>query len=339
MDEMYKNKISGVLNTLHLIPGGMLERLMEISLKSAPQLKASVEEYLSGGDKMQQGAKRGHAALGSLAQLLGNHSPSAGAIELHELTVRFDSVLSEYPALESLLRPGRQALAELAGAYDVTLQQNRGAPSLFGLVSPAIELGLCYAHYQALEQLLAESDQTGTGQEVVVIEIADIDSLVALASYAGFLAHIAAIVKRILDDERDEAFASDHEIQIAAIESGSPIQITLRGSGKAVLLFLAMIRDAVRAVWLPLTPRGRTIEAMETLAKAKELGITSQEVFAKLNAAVAEASTQYAETLLRHRVSVGGESVSNLTGIISLPATEGAVGVTSGAPRLSGPNP
>jgi len=303
---MYKDDVRKALAQIVLTPGGAVQQLLTQIQTAEPKLNVALEEIAANSDvSIKAGRSHLQEVISLIARQLQDISPSATAVELHEMARKFDLILKEYPLLEGLLRPGRQALAKLAGAFDVVLQKNKNAPSITGLIAPGSALITCYEHYEALGNLFAVPVEEGKADQLsVVLELDGVDRLGAFAGYIALLSHLADIVKQIIEkaDQRSDDFRT--EIWITSIESGSPVRISVIGDSKALRLLLAMVRDVARLPYLFLTRHGRTIQAMETLARAKELGITSDVVLDKLNDAVILAAKDYAKSFEHEEVGV-----------------------------------
>jgi hypothetical protein len=336
---MYKSDLFQALTRLDLVPGGTVEGLLRSALAAKEQIDAAVAQIASRNDStIKAGITRLHQALHPISARLAEISSFATVVELHQVSDRFDEVMANYPALEGLLRPGRQAISALAGAFDVMLKDNRSSPSVFGLVSPGVELALCLQHYAALKELFSGERSHLYGEsDFAIVELDEAQNLQAVADALGLLATLAQTAQRaLMEADPGDSGLRDHNIEIASIESGSPIKIELSGESKTLELLLAMLRDAIRALWRRRTPHGRVVEAMETLAKAKELGIESKEALAHLSSAVVEASAQYSDEFRSRRVVIDGELVDPKSAALSLPGSDLA---DDGAPPAKLPPP
>lgn len=323
---MYKTDVVSALKRLRLIPGGTVAGLLEFANAAQEALEQALVEVAANNDQsVRAGRERVQVAIRPLHKRISGISPSGTAIELHQLGANFDLVLRDFPQLEPVIRPGRQALAQLAGAFDVAIQQNKSPPSLIGLIQPSMLLANCYLHYEGLEAAFAESALDGSsGRISATIEIAGIDSLGAFAAYVGLLSYLASVANELEAEIEPASFVHESGISIASIESGSPIRITLAGASRAVIFLLTMVRDVVRVPYQYLTPHGRAVQSMEIFAKARELGIDSPEVLGNLDAAMIDATQQYA-TKIKGRdvvVSINGKPEKELTAIEAISLVE-----------------
>lgn len=337
---MYKDDVRKASMLIALTPGGAVQGLLTQIQAAESKLNTALEEVAANNDtSVKAGRTHLQEAVRPIAQQLQDISPSATAVELHELAQKFDLILDKYPLLEGLLRPGRQALAKLAGAFDVVLQKNKNIPSITGLLAPGAALITCYEHYEALGHLFAAPVKDGEAdQSSAVLELDGIDRLGAFADYIALLSRLADIGERIVETDDQRPDKLQNEIWISSIESGSPVRISLTGDSKAIRMLLAMVRDVARQPYLYFTRHGRTIQAMETLARAKELGVTSNAVLDKLNDAVVSAADDYAKSFRHEAVSVtiDGELAQPVT--LDLPAIEGMRKLGESAqPKLQGP--
>lgn len=337
---MYKDDVRKALELIALTPGGAVQGLLIQIQTAKPKLNVALEEIAANNEtSVKAGRTHLQEAVRPIAQQLQDISPSATAVELHELARKFDLMLEEYPLLEGLLCPGRQALAELAGAFDVVLQKNKNVPSIIGLLAPGAALVTCYEHYEALGYLFVVPVRDGKAdQSSVVLELDGLDRLGAFADYIALLSRLADIGERIVEAANQRSDDLRNEIWITSIESGSPVRISITGDSKAIRLLLAMVRDVARLSYLRLTRHGRTIQALETLARAKELGITSDAVLDKLNDAVVLAAGDYANSFKNESVSVSidGQSVQAVPS--SYPVTKATLSLGESAqPKLQGP--
>jgi|GEM_PF-4905978 len=346
---MYKSEIRRTLMQLTLVSGGAIENLIHRAQLAEPKIHSALVDLASATDPgMRKAVSTAQNALGTLNELLASIAPSAIYAELHDLNRKFDLALSDQPALEQFLRPGRQALGTLGGAVDVAFQQTRQMPALVGLLGPSIALGACYAHYVGVLEALTPTEDSGGEGESVSIEIDGIERLEAFAAYTGLLSFLASEARRALsegDIEIDsDSFATPtptHDIWIESVDSGSPrIEFKLGGDGKSLRLFLNMFRDVVRSVYRSVTTHGQALQALETLAYAKELGIQDPAVLKQLERAVGTATGKYADTFEDPSVvvSVEGQVVRD-TSTLALPVLED----TSERPKNFGvlppPNP
>jgi len=337
---MYKDDVHKALLRIALTPGGAIQGLLTQIRAAEPKLNVTLEEIAANSDTtVNAGRSHLQEAVRPIAKQLQDISPSATAVELHEMARKFDLVLEEYPSLEGLLRPGRQALAKLAGAFDVVLQKNKNVPSITGLLAPGADLTTCYEHYEALGNLFAvPAEVEEANQASVVLELDGVDRLGAFADYIALLSRLADIARRIVDEANQRSDDLKNEIRITSIESGSPVRISVTADSKSLRLLLAMVRDVARLSYLYLTRHGRTIQAMETLARAKELGITSDAVLDKLNDAVFSAADHYAKSFKHEdvRVTIDGQPVQN--GPLNYPTTKAAISLDESVhPKLQGP--
>lgn len=336
---MYKDDVYKALGLIALTPGGAVQGLLTQIQVAEAKLNVALEEMAANNESsVKAGRTHLQEAIRPIAQQLQDISPSATAVELHELAQKFDSVIRDYSVLEGLLRPGRQALAKLAGAFDVVLQRNKSVPSITGLLAPGLALVTCYEHYEALGGLfIAPAKDLETDQSSAVLELDGVDRLEAFSGYIVLLSRLADIGKWTVGQIDQLSDDSRNEIWMESIESGSPIRIKITGGFKVVRLLLAMVRDAARLLYLNLTRHGRTIQAIETLARANELGVTSNDVLDKLNEAVVLAASDYAKSFRHEGVSVtiDGEPVE--TASSKLPAVEDKYKLSRSAqPRLPG---
>lgn len=336
---MYKDDVRKALVRIALTPGGAVQGLLSQIKAAEPKLNGGLEEIAANNDtSVNAGRSHLQEAVRPIARHLQDISPSATAVELHELARKFDLILEEYPLLEGLLRPGREALAKLAGAFDVVLQKNKNAPSITGLLAPGAALITCYEHYEALGYLFAVPVKEEAGQSSVVIELDGVDRLGAFADCIALLSRLADIGTRIVEQSDQQSDDLRNEIWITSIESGSPVRISVTGDSKAIRLLLAMVRDVVRLPYLYLTSHGRTIQAMETLARARELGITSAAVLDKLNDAVALAADDYAKSFKHEYVSVTIDGQPVQVGPLKYPMAQETLRLgESVQPKLRGP--
>lgn len=303
---MYKDEVRKALLRIALTQGGAVQGLLTQIQAAEPKLRGTLEEIAANNDtSVNAGRSHLQEAVRPIARQLQDISPSATAVELHELGRKFDLMLEEYPLLEGLLRPGRQALAKLAGAFDVVLQNNKNAPSITGLLAPGAALITCYEHYEALGCLFTAPVKGGEAdQSLVVIELDGVDRLGSFADYMALLSRLADIGKWVIEQIEQRPDELRDGIWIASIESGSPVRISVTGDSKAIRLLLAMVRDVVRLPYLHLTRHGRALQAMETLARARELGVTSDTVLDKLNNAVVLAADDYVKSFRHEEVGV-----------------------------------
>jgi hypothetical protein len=340
---MYKNDIREALTRIALVTGGAVEGLLDQIRAAEAKLSTAYAEIAANNDtSIKAGCAHLQEAIRPITQRLTEISPTGTAVELHQLGTRFDGVLKDYPELEELLRPGRQATAALAGAFDLVLQQNRRPPSVIGLIAPGASLASCYVHYETLERLLTESiDARNATDSSARIEIEGADRLGAFANYMILLSHLADIAKWLVDqaEVNEGVIVAPREIRIASIESGSPIQINLNGNSKALRLLLVMLRDVIRVPYLHLSIHGRTIQAMETFARAKELGIGPGPVLDQLEEAMVQAAGTYANSFQDDSIAVtiNGEHIRD-SAPRSLPAPDQSGTDESTIPMLSGPS-
>jgi len=170
---VYKSEIEKALETIALAPDGLAAGLIQHAVGVEANAISVLENFLSAGldsnsaNKMQSAM---HSALSPLSAWIAKMSPMGIGIELHGLGVRFDKLLTEKQSLEPLLQPGRQALGELSGAFDVVLQRNKHPSSLLGLIRPAAALATCYAHYTALRTMFSQLNDLGDEDDLVVVD-------------------------------------------------------------------------------------------------------------------------------------------------------------------------
>jgi hypothetical protein len=334
---MYKSEIHDALRSLQLAPGGTIDGLLTAALKAGPKLTQALGDLASSKDGSARTASAHlQEGLVALNERLATISPSGTAIELHDLASRFDRVLTDYPMLEVLLRPGRQSLAQLSGAFDVVLQQNKRARAVTDLVGPSIELAAAYSHYAALLSLFEPGRASDREGETTTLEFDTDESVRGLAAVTGLLASLVEIVRSLRHDQGILVLESDVELE--RIESGSPIQIILKGGAKALGLMMAMLRDVVRGPFQFLSTHGRAMQAMETYAYAKRLGISDPQAMANLQQAVIDSTLSYAQTLgpTNPPVKVDGVPVTaERTELLPAPADERPTEPSH--PRLPGP--
>jgi len=333
---MYKSDISEGLARLALVPGGAIGGLLELLKAASAKVDSALAELVRGsGDNLKNAYSILHDALAPISARLAEISPSATVVELHQLGFQFDAVLAAYPTLELLLRPGRQAAADLAGAFDFVLQKNKGPSAVVGLFRPGTALASAYAHYDALSTILAPSETNIGEAEAASVEIDHAQEMDVFANHMGLLAYLAKTASELIGEGDVSIVNARGSVWIASIESGSPIRINLLGDGKTLRLFLTMLRDLVRLPYLYLTSHGRTLQSMETFARAKELGIDSPEVLKKLENAMNEAAKHYAGSVGRREafVSVNGKRIEST---LALPVPE--ITATGVAPQLPAPS-
>jgi hypothetical protein len=313
---MYKEDIREALKRLRLTPGGAVASLLAQAQPAAEIRDSAVAEIAANNDaSVKVGRERMQAAVRTLLKRISELSPSGTVIELHQLGGKFDAVLLDYPLLDPLLRPGRQALASLAGAYDVVMQQNKTPPAVAGLIAPSVELATCYSYYSGLEQTLnASKDESVARDSLSIVEVSGAERLEALASYLGLLALLGEAAASCLRETEPET-SEDLDLNVFAIESGSPVQITLTGSARTMRLMLTMLRDVVRVPYQHLTAHGRVVQTIETLALAKTLGVDTPEGLAHLEDAMVKAARLYSENLDdRVALKIDGRPIARKSG-------------------------
>lgn len=318
---MYKSNIAAALSQLVNATGGVINGLLDRAIVVREMVDAAEAEIAKNNDaSIKSGCAQLHEALKPIRAWLHEVSPSVVAVELHFLGAQFDKVLSKYQLLEALLRPGRQAVAGLAGAFDVALQQNRSTSSAIRLVTPSLALAEQLGTYHALIALLGGAVTDSQGKEFSIIEMDSADRLDTFAVLMSLLAYLMEIATTTIS-EIDPTGQPPSAVTIESIESGSPIQIRLGGNGKTVRFLLAMIRDAIRWPFLQFSSRGRVLQAIDTYAYANKLGINSPEVLANLERAIAHASQQYVEKLTENvAIRIDGEKVSENPPLLLPPA-------------------
>lgn len=309
---MYKSELEEALAGLLPAPGTPIEGLIKEAAKAETSLAPVLDDFLLTGNNANKAINSyssAHGALATLGNWIAQISAYGMAVEFHELGKRFDDVLLKRPGLEPLLRPGRQALAELSGKFDAVLKHNKHPSSLIGLLKPAAMLATCFAFYAAVKNLFSnefyseKSDDDGS----VVIEVAGADSLGAFATYISMLSYLAGVAAEVLSEVDGATDSSLLELRIESIESGSPVQIKLFGDGRTIRFLLTMLKDAIHSR----TPHGRLQKAIDTLACAKKVGIKSPELLKRLEDAVAITGDQYVASLREHdvTVSIDGQAV------------------------------
>jgi len=343
---MYKSDIGKAFSRALLVPGGTISRLLERVRSVEAQLDVAFSDIAANGDvQIKKGIGHLHNAIKVISDEIRETSPLATAIELHRQAERIEAIQKEFPELEALLQPGRQALAALMGAFDVMLQRDKAPGAVIGLVTPSISLAACQAHYKALSDIFAEREEwTSAVDEFAIIEIDGADLLEAIATYMQLLSDLA----RAAQDAFKQAEAAPAAgIRIVSIESGSPIQLKLFGDGKTLRLLLSMLRDVVRTAYRYATQHGRALQSMETYALAKQLGIDSEDVLAQLESAMATTTRKYADSLRPGSVfvKVDGKAIqegnlralaaptSDVKGILELPAPDSDFADTDDKPK------
>lgn len=309
---MYKSDIVEALSRIVVSSGGPIDGLLQQTCFAREQFDKAEQEFAKSNDGAN---KVGHGlfneAIQHLAKRVSQISPSGTVVELHQLGERFDKVLTDHPELEPILRPGKQAAANLAGAFDVMLQQSRRPSALAGLVTPGVALSAQFDCYRGTIQVLSSSFDDSPEEESSTIEIDGISQLVVFGDFMSLLGFLSSYASSIVGASVESAVAPAADITIRSIESGSPIRVTLGGNGKTIRFLLAMLRDAIRMPYLHLTSRGQAVQAMETLAYAKKLGVNSPEAIRHLEEAVVVATRRYAEKISSSVVvSVDGKPVA-----------------------------
>lgn len=338
---MYKSDIRFALDQLTLIPGGPVEGLIQFATVADGLIKSSLTEVVANNDAgIKAAVAQMNEALKPVSRRISEISPSMTAVELHALSARFDQVLSDYEELEPLLRPGRQALGGLSGAYDVALQRHSRPPALMALVEPATELGKSLRLYRELSKVHGTTAEESSGPEAII----ELEEFELLSDFSVGLSMLNVLAKASSDtlhgmEEVGEGGVAFLPVTVASIESGSPIRITLAGGSKVISLMLSMVRDVFRVPYQTFTRHGRVIQAAETLARLRELKVTSPEVERTLQAAVAEASDQYFQSISSNRptVYVDGERLLSEQPL-ALPSPPADDDGASGPPKLLGPS-
>jgi len=310
---MYKSDVRTVFKKLFLISGGTIAGLLEAVAEANRDIGPVLANLASNNNQLIATAPAEFAkALKPIKQRIAGISPSGTAVELHEYGIKFDSVMAEFPMLEPVLRPGRQALAAFAGAYDVVLQKNQAPQAMTGLLLPGAALKTCLDHYAGLYSFFDKEFAEKPGEETKTIEFDTNGDLSRFSGLIGILATLAAAASAALA-QGDDSPNIDTEITIVSIESGSPIQVVFQGTDKTLRLFLGMLRDIVRVPYLYLTKQGRLLQAMETMAVAKSLCIDDPETLNNIAVAMQGASRVYAEKFgdVQPTVKVDGEIVDS----------------------------
>lgn len=313
---MYKKDFQEALKRVRLVSGGAISGLLDQARVAQGSLKVALSEVAANNDaSVRSGRDRVQAGVRPLVKRISEISPFGTVIEIHQLGAKFDSIFIDFPDLEPFFRPGRQILSNLAGAFDVVMQQNKAPPVIIDLIEPSLLLANCYLHYAALEELLdGTAEEAFAHDTLAVVELSGAEDLGDFAAYVGLLSRLADVAKSLTDAIEGPSDPS-HEILIAGIESGSPIQITLTGGAKTLRLLLTMLRDIVRVPYQHLTAHGRVIQAMETFSEARRLGVESEEVLNQLEGAMLKAARLYSENVDSHRVTVkvDGQPISQNT--------------------------
>lgn len=336
---MYKSEISDALGKIALTSGGAISGLIRVVSSVEDKIDGLLREVAKNNDaSVRSGANQLQEVVKQISRQISEISPLRTAVELHDVSVRFDEVLTEFPELEPLLRSGRQALAELSGAYDAVLQQHSRAPAVVDLIRPATSLGRDMEHYSALAKLLKGTDKDELAGTATYIEIQGGDRLRTFAAYVAWLSSLADIAGQLVNQSSlDEPPPA--EVSIASIESGSPIKITLKGDLRVLRLVAAMIRDVLRVPYLNFTTHGRLIQSMETFALAKEFGVDSPEVLETLAEAMTEASRQYRDSIRAEAADVvvdGAQITESATQALPPPDADATDGHRE-VPRLPRP--
>jgi len=293
---MYKSNIVTALTQIQGPAEGVVSGLLERLVDARSGIDEAVTEIAKNNEaNIKAGCFRLHQAIQAIEQRLNEVSPSATVVELHLLGKRFDRILFDYPLLETLLRPGRQALGGLAGAFDVALQEHRNHPALINLVTPGVALARELDYYRGLIGMLSVAIDSSVTEQVSIIEIEGAERLDQFDNFIALLTKLSLIATSILNEMDNISDSSDAGVTIESIESGSPIQIRLGGKGKTLRFLLAMLRDLIRLPYLHLTKRGQFMQSIETYAYAKNLGVDTPEVLRNLEWAMSEASRIYVE--------------------------------------------
>ena len=336
---MYKSDIKDAVDYIRLAPGGTIAGLIKVIEAAELGLHAAYADVATNNDaKVRSGRARVQEELRIVGQWFGEISPSAAAVEFHHMGSRFDAVLEKNALLEPLLRPGREALAALAGAFDIAIQQHRKPPFLLGLIAPGVALAKAYSYYDALSRLFSDAEDDGS-QESTGLTIAGADRLSVFSVYVSLLSSLADAAGSATGESGAEGISvSENNVSILSIESGSPIKISLTGGAKTLRLLAAMLRDLVRSAYQNVTVHGRAVQAMETLALARELGVDG-EAMDSLRAAVAQGARDYADTFRHEDVSLSIDGVSEPVAGLATPqvSQEKMMDSDRRLPRLKGP--
>jgi hypothetical protein len=336
---MYKNEVDRALSRLSLGSGTPIHRLVE-SLAAA---RISVDQSMADVLSSEESSRRsGNARLNSIIRRLGDVisevSLSSTAIQLHQLGEQYDSLLREHPELESLLRPGRQMLAALAGSFDVVLKEQRSLQSLVAMVGPGAQLATCFDHYEAVRRLLGAQIEQESDVESTVIEIVGAEDLGVFSETVSIIAMTGKVAAEIISTHLDPEVPPPHSLRIQSIESGSPIQIKLSADSRTLRMVLAMIRDAFIFPYRKLTRRGQLLDAMETLKIARDLGVDTPQIIEILERAVSKAAERYERSIAGQvAISVNGRRIEPTLQLeLEDPDVESDPAFP---PRLPGPKP
>lgn len=295
---MYKQDLHRALSMIQLPIDAPARYLIDALESAQEKVVLSLELFSRNNEAATREASSKLAeAHASVHAAISQVSPSSIAINLNELSTKFDKVISEYPALEPLLRIGRNSVQALLDAYDSFLQKNRSHPSMVALYEPASELATCYWHYDSIVKLFKEQPVAISNEQATAsIEIDGADTLTQFTLFSAMLYQLTTAAEQLLSRSLSESGDTETP-RIISIESGSPIRINLKGSAKVLTLLLTMIRDVVRLPYILWTSQGQAIRAMEIFSRAKELGINSPEVLHNLENAMARATRVYASSI------------------------------------------
>lgn len=339
---MYKSDLRNAFSSIDLVSGGGVEQLLSELEKSAVKAYAALGAFSRNSNSAtKEGAAQLTEALSGVQSMLSRISPSSLVVELNKLGSGFDEVMRTYPGLEAALRPGRQALAALSGAYDVFLQKNKSYPTTVGLFGPGLELATCYKHYRALETLFEESKSDYLeGDGTATLEISGAERLSRFTMFSGMLFHLVVASEALAQENLSPVESGlESPLRITSIESGSPIQISISGGAKALQMLLTMIRDVIRVPYLHLTSPGKAIHSMEIFARARELGIDSPDVLHNLEKAMETATRIYSESIKDGGgyVAIDGVAINRETPM-ALPYFEAMDAIDEASPTmLEGP--
>lgn len=308
---MYKSEIVKVIGELYLESNGLLRKLLETLASQRPQIDSVSYEIAAASN--DAGLRAASAHMNSIGQRISQHlgeiSPFAIAIEIHQLSSRFDGAVANYPELEEFLDSGRQSISRLSGAFDLVLR-GKSIPALLGLVPPAEELVTEYRNYAVFSALLEGRESSSGIEASTFVELVGGERIEVFSALIRVLSFLAASAESAIRGGEFDSSSGDG-IRVSSIESGSPIRIKLSANSKCLSLFLAMLRDVFRVPYLSLTKHGRVVQAMETLALAKTLGIESEEALENLKQSVVGASAQYADSFRATEAKVFVEGVAH----------------------------
>ena len=316
---MYKSDLYRALSGIQPPRGGTIIQILRAVEAATPKLFSTLADLVSSNSaKLASASSLANQHLSAVSTTLSQISPSAVAIELHEFSRKLDETMAEFAEIREFLLPARQALSELSGAFDVVLQQSRRASSLVQLIEPCLQLSVCLRNYEGLaESLQKYGEQVPPIDSNAVIEFAEVSSIEEIARQFEALSTLTSATEHFFANHVDSD-GSDSMIVVRSIETGSPIRISIFGNSKVVQMLLSMIKDASRLAYLRSTDHGRAIQSMETYAKAKELGIESEEALNELKSAIIIATKAYSRSLNGREggISIDGHAVGAPTGTL-----------------------